>query len=91
MRRSHRNAPLCVAGYRLPWAREPNGQVEEDLQPRHLAKARGQGSTPPGPSDNGSMYSIVATPRRNNSVYPIWGRDYDPRDVRDGEIIGWQW
>ena len=78
-------------GARLPWAREPNGQVESDLQPLHLAKARGEGSTPSGPSENGSMYSIVETPRRNNSVYPIWGRDYDPRDRRGGEIVGWQW
>ena len=79
-------------GLRLPWARTPNGQVETDLQPQNLAKARGQGSTQPGPSENGSLYSIVATPRRNNSVYPIWGRDFDPRD-RDhsGTIVGWQW
>eukprot|EP01047_Picozoa_sp_COSAG01_P028165 COSAG01_NODE_1883_length_8988_cov_67.877264_12_plen_535_part_00 len=80
-------------GHRLPWAREPNGDVENDLQPSHLARARGEGSTPSGPSVNGSMYSIVDTPRRNNSVYPIWGRDYDPRDVdhATGQIKGWQW
>ncbi len=78
-------------GYRLPWAREPNGQVETDLQPQNLAKARGEGGTPPGPSENGSIYSIVDTPRRNNSVYPIWGRDFDPRDRRGDQVVGWQW
>ena len=25
------------------------------------------------------------------STDPIWGKDFDPRDVRDGEIVGWQW
>jgi hypothetical protein len=38
-----------LKGRRLPWARTPNGKVEEDLQPSNMAKARGQGSTPPGP------------------------------------------
>lgn len=78
-------------GHRLPWARTPNGQVESDLQPLNLAKAKGEGSRPAGPSESGSMYSVVVVPRRNNSVYPIWGRDYDPRDVQNGEVVGWQW
>ena len=78
-------------GNRLPWARTPNGQVETDLQPQNMAQARGEGSTPGGPSTNFSMHSQIDTPRRNNSVYPIYGRDFDPRDVRDGEIVGWQW
>ena len=63
--------------------------MESDLQPQNLARAMGGGSTPSGPSDSGSLYSIVTTPRRNNSVYPVWGRDYDPRDRRDGEVVGW--
>ena len=82
-------------GARLPWAREPNGMVESDLQPQNLAKA--QGAAPdaryPGGAffnESGSMYSVVSTPERNNSVYPIWGRDYDPRDRRGSEIVGWQ-
>ena len=134
-------------GNRLPWAREPNGQVETDLQPQvrehniviceqhddpqcwtlnrfrfetipsftkagsghafskrsnqcvntteeavssccacaygaaqNLGKARGEGSTPPGPSENGSMYSIVDTPFKSHFYIKTI---FLPRQARD--------
>eukprot|EP01052_Picozoa_sp_SAG31_P010850 SAG31_NODE_603_length_13622_cov_19.019953_12_plen_148_part_00 len=52
-------------GARLPWAREPNGQVETDLQPQNLARAQGTASDPRYPegmfyNDSGSMYRWAA-------------------------------
>jgi hypothetical protein len=76
---------------RLPWAREPNGDVELDLQPTGHGAAAGQVG-PSAPDDSGSVYSIISEPRRNSSVYPIFGEDFDPRDLdAAGNIVGWQW
>lgn len=68
------------AGTRLPLAREPNGNVETDLQPTGWALVDGNpnGSVPfPGPGA-GTHFEVDA-PARNSSVFPVFGRDYDPR------------
>ena len=65
---------------RLVWAREPNGHPERDLQPDGYAFAAGPGSAGqwPAPSDSG-IHIVVREPRRNSTVYPIFGEDFDPR------------
>jgi hypothetical protein len=80
------------AGARLPWAREPNGDIERDLQPQGYAASAGPSSSRSVPAAEGALPAIISSPRRNNSVYPIFGRDFDPRDRgRSGEVVGWQW
>ena len=75
---------------RLPWAREPNGNAERDLQPTGYAAAAG----PFGPSrpDKEGATPLAWTRLRNSSVYPDFGKDLDPRDLdAQGNIVGWQW
>ena len=72
------------SGRRLPLAREPNGDVETMLQPIGWALARGNlnGSlTPPG-----QYAHIEVDTARNSSVFPVWGRDYDPRNAPIGYV-----
>ena len=73
------------SGRRLTAAREPNGDAETMMQPAGWALARG--------NINGSLatpgdfaHVEVASPGRNCSVYPIFGRDFDPRNVPAGYI-----
>lgn len=59
-------------------AREPNGNAYTDLQPTGYALANG--------NINGTLYDPptgvhieIDHPERNSSVYPVWGKDFDPR------------
>lgn len=74
-----------ASGRRLPCAREPNGDAETMMQPTGWALARG--------NINGSLVPVgsfahveVASPGRNSTVFPIFGRDEDPRNVPDGYV-----
>lgn len=65
---------------RLVWAREPNGHPERDLQPDGYALvAGGPGTARQWPTNAGSIHLAVTEPRRNSSVYPVFGEDLDPR------------
>lgn len=74
-----------ISGRRLTAAREPNGDSETMMQPAGWALARGNinGSlVPPGDF----AHIEVAAPGRNNSVFSVFGRDFDPRNVPDGYV-----
>ena len=75
---------------RLPWARAPNHVlgVERDLQPSGFAYAAGggKGFVPwPDARKDVSACESIESPRRNSTIYPVYGRDDDPR-----ESHGWQ-
>lgn len=67
-------------GVRLPLAREPNGNVETDLQPKGWALVDGNpNGSFPFPSPGFGTHVEVDSPARNCSVFPVFGRDFDPR------------
>jgi hypothetical protein len=69
------------AGTRLPLAREPNGNAEVDLQPTGYALVDGNpNGSLPFPVPGAGTHVEVDTPERNSSVFPVFGRDYDPRN-----------
>lgn len=75
------------SGRRLPCAREPNGEVETQMQPTGWALVRGNPNgtlSPPIPGD--FEHVEVADFARNESVFPIWGRDFDPRNPGIGYV-----
>jgi len=79
---------------RLPWAREPNGDPERNLQPDGYALVDGVGTATRWPSTQHPVPIEISKPKRNSSVYPIYGRDFDPRTPFDpvtGLFRGWQW
>jgi hypothetical protein len=74
-----------TTGRRLTSAREPNGDAETMMQPTGWALALGNmnGSlTPPGDF----THVEVDKPGRNSSVFPVFGRDHDPRAAPDGYV-----
>jgi hypothetical protein len=62
-----------VAQRRLPWAREPSGDAERDLQPTGYALVNG-GAGARWPATEGAEYMSVEEPARNCSTYPVHGR-----------------
>ena len=69
---------------RLPWARAPNHVrgAEVDLQPLGYAFTRdgGRGFEDwPDAAKDVTRCTSVEHPRRNSTIYPVWGRDDDPR------------
>jgi hypothetical protein len=74
-------------GRRLTSAREPNGDAETQMQPTGWALVRGNPNgtlAPPIPGD--FEHVEVTTNSRNESVFPIWGRDFDPRNPGIGYV-----
>ena len=72
---------------RLPLAREPNGDAENDMQPKGYALVRGNINgtlTPPKPVS--VMSHVEIGPPRNLTSFPIWGRDFDPRNPGIGYV-----
>eukprot|EP00038_Savillea_parva_P001128 m.101630 g.101630 ORF g.101630 m.101630 type:complete len:913 (-) comp10400_c0_seq1:76-2814(-) len=65
-------------GANYVWAREPNGNPFHDLQPTGYALANGNinGSLP---DRSPGRHREIDHPPRNSTVYPVWGKDYDPR------------
>ena len=78
----------AVTGVRLPAAREPNGDAETQMQPQGWALARGNvnGSLPFGAPGTAPVHVEVRVPARNNSAFPYWGRDEDPRNPPTGYV-----
>lgn len=81
-------SPSHPTGTRLPAAREPNGNAETDAQPKGWALSRG---TPPGhsqltPPPGKATHVAISTPARNNSAFPGWGYDEDPRNPPIGYV-----
>ena len=76
------------AGSRLPLAREPNGDAERDLQPTGWALVDGNpnGTRFPFPAPGAGTHVEVDVPARNSSVFPVFGRDYDPRNPPIGYV-----
>eukprot|EP01060_Flectonema_neradi_P036536 TRINITY_DN7048_c0_g1_i1.p1 TRINITY_DN7048_c0_g1~~TRINITY_DN7048_c0_g1_i1.p1 ORF type:complete len:816 (+),score=150.06 TRINITY_DN7048_c0_g1_i1:63-2450(+) len=68
-------------GTRMVLARQPNGNAETDLQPQGYALAAGNPfGKQPLPSKAGPVEGLsIQTPTRNNSFYPDFGTDNDPR------------
>jgi len=64
---------------RLVWAREPNGQPEQNLQPDGYAHANGTGTAHHWPNTTGSIHLTIQNPQRNSTIYPYFGEDLDPR------------
>lgn len=75
-------------GRRLPLAREPNGDAETQMQPIGWALARGNvnGSLQPPAASSPALHVEVSVPARNSSVFPIFGRDFDPRNPPLGYV-----
>jgi hypothetical protein len=65
-------------GANFVWAREPNGNPFRDLQPTGYALADGDlnGTLP---DRSLGQHIEIDHPPRNSSVYPVWGKDFDPR------------
>ena len=73
------------ASRRLSLAREPNSDAETQMQPSGWALVRGNaaGDLPyPGVS----THTEIDSPLRNNSNFPVWGRDNDPRNPGVGYV-----
>jgi hypothetical protein len=72
---------------RLPLAREPNGDAETQMQPTGWALVRDNinGTLAP-PSSAPVVHFEVDQPARNSSVFPVWGRDFDPRNAPSGYV-----
>ncbi len=77
-----------VVGHRLPWAREPNGNAEVDLQPVGYALAQDNPlGEQPAPAGAGPYTPLrAAHPLRNSSFFPGWGYDLDPRRPGTGYV-----
>jgi len=74
-------------GRRLPCAREPNGNVETQMQPTGWALVRGNPNGTLSPPIPGEFEHVEVTDfARNESVFPIWGRDFDPRNPGIGYV-----
>jgi hypothetical protein len=70
-------------GRRLPLAREPNGDCETMMQPIGWALARRNiNRTLPPPTAKSKLYHYEG----NNSNFPVWGRDFDPRNPPIGYV-----
>lgn len=73
------------ASRRLPLAREPNSDAETQMQPSGWALVRGNAAGDL-PFPGASTHMEVDTPQRNNSNFPVWGRDNDPRNPGVGYV-----
>jgi len=72
---------------RLPAAREPNGNAETEMQPAGWALSRGGVGSLPFPVGSGEIRHMeVSHPVRNNSAFPGWGFDNDPRNPGVGYV-----
>jgi hypothetical protein len=73
------------AARRLPLAREPNGDAETQMQPSGWALVRGNAAGDL-PFPGACAHAEVDAPARNNSNFPVWGRDADPRNPGVGYV-----
>ena len=76
---------LFNASQRLPLAREPNGNAETQQQPTGWALVRGNAAGDL-PFPGAAAHQEVDAPTRNNSNFPVWGRDNDPRNPGVGYV-----